>query len=138
MFAGPPPLHETEISTALVTWSSSGRRAGPRSHGASWFPYWVGISYCPHLSSYRSRPTWSLLQGPGSFGVPGQARPSLYPQIYTHRLSHPVRTEGQQLGPYDASASGCGCQLLSPARCSLEMKEPKESMSDLLSLCHSS
>lgn len=56
MFAGPPPLHETEISTALVTWSSSGRRAGPRSHGASWFPYWVGISYCPHLSSYRSRP----------------------------------------------------------------------------------
>ena len=56
MFSGPPPLHETEISTALVTWSSSSWRAGPRSHGASWFPYWVGISYCPHLSSYRSRP----------------------------------------------------------------------------------
>lgn len=81
--------------------------------------------------------TWSLLQGPGSLGVPGQARPSLYPQIYTHRLSHPVQIEGQQLGPQDASASGCGCQLLSPARCSLEMKEPKESMSDLPSLCHS-
>lgn len=77
-----------------------------------------------------------MLQGPGGMGVGGTQVPTLCLQVHTHRLSHRVPTAGRLLGPCDASASGCGCQLPSPARCPLEAKEPKESISGILSLWH--
>lgn len=43
---------------------------------------------------------------------------------------------GDQLEPWYGSAYSFGRWLLSPAKCSLEAKEPKESMSDAPCLWH--
>lgn len=77
-----------------------------------------------------------MLEGLGGLGHWGD--PGGYPclQIHTHRPSPQAPTEGRQLGPSDASASDFGRQILSPAKCSLEAKEPKESVSDRPCLWH--
>lgn len=76
----------------------------------------------------------SYAAGPRRLGGWGNTGAYMCPQIYTHRLSHQALIEAQQLGSCDASASGYGCKILSPATCSLEAKEPKENISDILSL----
>lgn len=57
-------------------------------------------------------------------------------QIPTHRLSHRVRIEEPQLEPWCGSAYSFGWRILFPAKCFLEAKEPKESMSDIRCLWH--
>lgn len=57
-------------------------------------------------------------------------------QIPTHRLSHPVLIEGDQLELCCTSAYSFGRWILFPAKCSLEAKEPKESMSGTPCLWH--